>query len=168
MGLVRALTTLLTVMGILILAGFAFIGYEIYQRASDPNHPRAFSRDRTPAVAAIPGQAIPGEGAALQATPFQATPTLPAGSRIGQMMVLGTRVVYHVTLPDGTEQIHVLDVREGTVTIPVTAPAAAPASGATDAGPGQGGNPGAIRPAPATDGTPSIGDSFRAPSTAGQ
>ncbi len=96
-------------MGLLIVAGFAFIGYEVFKRATDPTHPRAFVR-KTPEP--------------TQASSPQISSTLPAGSRIGQMLVLGTRVVYHVTHPDGSEQIHVLDPRAGTVEVPVTVPTA--------------------------------------------
>jgi len=94
---VRALKITVIILGMLILLGFGVVGYEVFRRATDPTHPRAFN---------------PPKPAAIQAD-------LPPGSRIGQMLVLGTRVVYHVTLPDGTEQIHVLDPRDGTVQIPV-------------------------------------------------
>jgi len=99
----QALKALLVIMGVIIVAGFAFIGWEVYKRATDPNHPRSFARKE---------QAVPGQ--------VPVRPALPAGSRIGQIQPVGTRVVYHVTLPDGTEQIHVLDPRSGEVTVPVT------------------------------------------------
>lgn len=113
---VQAIKSLLAIMGILIVAGFAFLGYEVYQRATDPTHPRAFGRGKVEAAA--------------KPAPAPAAISAPAGSRIGQMLVLGPRVVYHVTLPDGSEQIHVLDPRDGTVQVPVSIPAAGAAAGA--------------------------------------
>lgn len=101
----RIVQSILAIVGVLIVFGFAFIGYEVYQRATDPDHPRAIGRDRA-------------------AQPAETLAQLPPGSRIGQMLVLNARVVYHVTLPDGAEQIHILDPRTGTVQVPVTAPAA--------------------------------------------
>lgn len=97
----RALKALLVIMGVIIFAGFGFIAWEVYKRATDPNHPRSFAK---PAPAA--GTA-PAGAAALPSS-------LPAGSRIGPMVESNGRVVFHVTLPDGREQLHVLDPRAGT------------------------------------------------------
>ncbi|MFC7333227.1 hypothetical protein [Rhodocista pekingensis] len=116
----QAMKTLLAVMGVLIVLGFAFVGFEIYQRATDPDHPRAFGRAAPAAAGAPAAVADAGTGTLL-----------PAGSRIGQMLVLNNRVLYHVTLPDGSEQIQVLDPANGRVRIAVTAPpsmAAGPAA----------------------------------------
>mgnify|MGYP001806517689 CR=1 FL=1 len=150
-------------MGALILGGFAFIGYEIYQRATDPNHPRAFGKDKPVEAVADPG-AVPGAGA-IAAT----LPTLPAGSRIERMVTTDTRAILHITLPDGTQQIRVLDPRDGKTSVPITIPPGSSAPGTSPDGDPAAPNPGAIPTgAPGAEGRPTISDSFRPPATTGQ
>ena len=85
------------VTGILILMGFGYLGYEVYRRATDPNHPKAFGQpDREAATA-------------------EAAPALPPGSRIDDLQQFGSRILYRVTLPDGDQQIHLLDPKTGKV-----------------------------------------------------
>ncbi|HYC04566.1 MAG TPA: hypothetical protein VED40_14830 [Azospirillaceae bacterium] len=96
-------------MGLLILAGFGFLGWEVYKRATDPNHPRSWVRTAE--------QAQPGADGATPSAPagpaLPAPTTLPAGSRIDELQTLGNRVLYRVTLPDGSQQVHLLDPRSG-------------------------------------------------------
>jgi hypothetical protein len=144
---VRAIQTAVIVMGVMIVLGVAFIGVEIFRRATDPNHPRSWVADRAapggpaPPVedgpAAMrprpqqPNQALLAQGAAereaaeREAADRDAEPvTLPAGSEIGAPAGAGDRVVFRVVLPDGTQQMHVLDPRTGQISVPLTAPPA--------------------------------------------
>lgn len=97
-------------MGAIIVAGFAFIGWEVYQRATNPDHPRSFVRREAPAAAAV---ASPAATVTMSTGTAAAAPALPLGSRIGAMVEAGGRVVFHVTLPDGREELRILDPRSG-------------------------------------------------------
>lgn len=144
-------------MGALILGGFAFIGYEIYQRATDPNHPRAFGKDK------------PAEAVADPAVGTSTLPTLPAGSRIERMVTTDTRAILHITLPDGTQQIRVLDPRDGKTSVPITIPPGSSAPITSPTSDPAAANPGAIPTGtPGAEGRPTISDSFRPPATTGQ
>lgn len=81
-------------MGVLIAIGFAVIATEISMRIIDPSH-RAGERTTPVAV----GRTL----------------ALPAGARIEGLAATGNRVVIHARLPDGTDQLYVLDPASGTV-----------------------------------------------------
>ena len=96
-------------MGVLILTGFGFLGWEVFKRATDPSHPRSWVRATDQAQPAADGTTP-----ALPAGPALPAPTaLPAGSRIDELQTLGNRVLYRVTLPDSSQQVHLLDPRSG-------------------------------------------------------
>ncbi|WP_049974194.1 hypothetical protein [Azospirillum sp. B4] len=95
-------------MGVLIVAGFTFIGVEVWRRATDPNHPRAFGRHKD---ATITSTATPEVLAPLLA--------LPGGSRIEAMTSVGSRLAVQVALPGGTQQIVLLEPSTGKVQIAV-------------------------------------------------
>jgi len=104
---VQILKALVVIMGVLILAGFTFLGVELYKRMSDPNR------------ASLTG---PSSTAAVQAErPAEVTLDVPAGARIGEMLVVGNRVLFKVTLPQGPDRLYLIDPRNGAVTATVTA-----------------------------------------------
>ncbi|MDE1150671.1 MAG: hypothetical protein PW843_29325 [Azospirillaceae bacterium] len=90
-------------MGVLIVAGFTFIGVEIWRRATDPMHPRAFGHAATPPVA----------GGAPSPTAAAPLLTLPEGSHIEAMTTVGSRLAVQVTLSGGAQQIILLDPNTG-------------------------------------------------------
>lgn len=102
----QILKALIVIMGVLILAGFTFLGVELYKRMSDPN------RASLTATAPAP---IPVE------RPAEVTLDVPAGARIGEMLAVGNRVLFKVTLPQGPDRLYLIDPRNGAVTATVTA-----------------------------------------------
>lgn len=111
----RVLKAALIIMGVFILAGYAYLGVEVVKRfANHASRDTAESPEPAPAVAPSAG----GEVAL----------NLPAGARIGEMLAVGNRVVFRVTAPDGPDKLYTLDPRSGAVTaILTTGKAAAPA-----------------------------------------
>lgn len=81
-------------MGVLIVAGFAFLGVELYNRASSPERRADIDRSGLPERPDL---------------------ALPAGSRFGEITVAGNRVVFRASLPDGTERLYLLDPRTGAI-----------------------------------------------------
>ncbi len=111
----QILKALVVIMGVLIVAGFAFLGVELYKRMSDPT--RAIS-------AAASGEADrsgdrSGERGADRSV--EVTLDVPAGARIGEMLAVGNRVLFKVTLPQGPDRLYLMDPRSGAVTATITA-----------------------------------------------
>ena len=98
----KALKTLVIAMGALILLGVAVIGVTLYNRSTRPG---GLMGERP--VAARPAPAEPVSAGSLG---------LPAGSRIKGIAGAGSRVVVHVELPGGTEQLLVFDPATGRIT----------------------------------------------------
>lgn len=102
----RVLKAAIIIMGVFILAGYAYLGVEVVKRFSNK-------------VAAEPQEAA-------EDRPLPAGPTgevslgLPAGARIGEMLAVGNRVVFRVTIPDGADRLYTLDPRSGAVSSVVT------------------------------------------------
>lgn len=97
----KALKTLVIVLGALILAGVAVIGVTLYNRAAIQGGPGG---DRPAAVPRSPADRVTAGSLGL-----------PAGSRIRGIAAAGSRVVVHVELPGGTEQLLLLDPTTGQV-----------------------------------------------------
>jgi hypothetical protein len=95
----KALKTLVIAMGVLVLAGVAVIGVTLYNRA---NRPGGLMGE--PPAAVAPARQITAGSLGL-----------PAGSRIRGIAGAGSRVVVHVELPSGTEQLVILDPASGAV-----------------------------------------------------
>ncbi|WP_145727613.1 hypothetical protein [Nitrospirillum viridazoti] len=111
----RTIKTFLVIMGVLIVAGFTFIGVEVWRRATDPNHPRAFGRHAdTAASGATTPSALPPEALAPLLK-------LPEGSRIEAMTSVGSRLAVQVALPGGAQQIVLLEPSTGKIQIAVVA-----------------------------------------------
>lgn len=102
------LKALVVLMGVLIIAGFAVIGVELYKRMNDPDRRAAADADR---VAAATTAAAKTEEVGLD---------LPAGARMGDPVPVGNRVLFRVTVPDGADRLYVMDPRSGTITATVT------------------------------------------------
>ncbi|MBP2231725.1 hypothetical protein J2847_005044 [Azospirillum agricola] len=108
----QILKALVVIMGVLIIAGFTFLGVELYKRATDPS--------RAAQQAADSDRAPPGR------EPADVTLDVPAGSRIGEIVVVNNRVLFKVTLPQGLDRLYMMDPRNGAVTATVTAGKPAP------------------------------------------
>ncbi|ALG74379.1 hypothetical protein VY88_20015 [Azospirillum thiophilum] len=107
----QILKALVVIMGVLIIAGFAFLGVELYKRMSDPA--RAIS-------SASSGETDrSGERGADRTV--DVTLDVPAGARIGEMLAVGNRVLFKVTLPQGPDRLYLMDPRSGAVTATITA-----------------------------------------------
>lgn len=108
----QILKALVVIMGVLIVAGFGFLGVELYKRMTDPNRavPQAGDSDRP-----APGR-----------DPADVTLDVPAGSRIGEIVAVNNRVLFKVTLPSGLDRLYVMDPRNGAVTATITAGKPAP------------------------------------------
>lgn len=123
----RTLKILLVIGGLLIVAGFAFLGFEVYKRSVDPNHPRSFAqrfKTEKPADTTAPGT---GPAPAAEAPPMApltglAQPLiLPAGAELlPGIASVGGRIALQVRQPDGQVQILLVDPRDGAATVLVT------------------------------------------------
>ena len=104
---VRILQVVIVVLGVLIIGGFAFIGVEVYQRATNPNHPRAF------------GKAEEAPAATLSSAIADA---LPAGTEIGEPVAIGYKIAVRVVLPDGTQRLLAVEPATGRTSVLLSAP----------------------------------------------
>lgn len=95
----------MVVMGVLIIAGFVFIAYEVWRRQTDPDYAAQVDRRRltAPAEAQAP-VARPVVPTAVAGTPFQ----LPAGARIVEQTPMGGRLAVRVDLADGAQVIYLV------------------------------------------------------------
>lgn len=128
----RTLKLLLILGALVIAAGFAFLGYEVYKRSTDPDHPRKFSerfgtRQPTP-DAANPSHQPPNTTEPVAAGPLTATPlALPAGAELlPGLASIGGRIALQVRQPDGRVQVLLVDPRDGTSHLLVTTTPASP------------------------------------------
>ncbi len=112
----QILKALVVIMGVLIIAGFTVLGVELYKRIADPNRAASLAADSERAASSR--EAARG--------PAEVTLDLPAGSRIGEMLVVGNRVLFKVTLSQGPDRLYVMDPRSGAVTATITAGRTAP------------------------------------------
>lgn len=112
----RVLKAALIIMGVFILAGYAYLGVEVVKRFTNHEARDAAkeAREATEDRAVIPP---PGGEVALG---------LPQGARIAGMVSTGNRVVVQVTVPDGPDRLYTLDPRTGAVTPALTTGAKTP------------------------------------------
>ena len=102
----RVLKAALIIMGVFILAGYAYLGIEVIKR---------FSRHASePAREAPEDRLLPPVSGGVAAL------GLPDGARIGELVPAGNRVVFRVTVPDGPDALYILDPRTGGVSPAVT------------------------------------------------
>ncbi|WP_051341073.1 hypothetical protein [Azospirillum halopraeferens] len=107
----RVLKAAVIIMGVFIVLGYVYLGLEVYKRMTRSGEPAEAADDRPALSVTTAGEIALG---------------LPPGARIAEMLAVGTRVVFRVTVPDGAERLYVLDPRDGTVGPVVTTGAAAP------------------------------------------
>ncbi|MGQ9364960.1 hypothetical protein [Azospirillum sp. ST 5-10] len=118
----RVLKAAVIIMGVFILAGYVYLGVEVYKRMARPGEPAETGDERAPLPVAAAGEIALG---------------LPAGARIAELVAVGNRVVFRVTVPDGADRLYVLDPRDGAVGAMVT-------TGGPSAGPPAGPSPAAV------------------------
>jgi len=94
---VRGLKIVMAVMGVFIIGGFVFLGTEVYRRMTDP--------------------ARGAEERAAAALPATAGLALPSGTRLGDPVAVGNRVVFRATVPDQGDRLYVIDPRTGVVSM---------------------------------------------------
>ncbi|BAI76284.1 hypothetical protein AZL_d04580 (plasmid) [Azospirillum sp. B510] len=118
----QILKALVVIMGVLIVAGFTFLGVELYKRMSDPS--RGSLTGPAKAVATAP----PPDSQATR--PIEVTLDLPAGARIGEIAMKGNHLVFKVAVPQEPDRLYLMDPRDATVTAIVIAgkPSSSPAS----------------------------------------
>jgi len=122
---VQALKNILIIGAVIIAAGFAFLGYEVYKRSTDPNHPRTFSarfgmQGSTP-DAAPPTLPAPPVPVAQQAPLPQQAVTLPPGAvLLPGIAAVDGRIAVQVKLTDGRSQILLVDPATGEHAVLVT------------------------------------------------
>lgn len=121
----QALKNILIIGAVIIAAGFAFLGYEVYKRSTDPNHPRTFSarfgmQGKTP-DAVPPAPPVPPAAAPVKAPLPQQTVALPPGAILlpGIVAVEG-RIAVQVKLTDGRTQVLLVDPATGDHAVLVT------------------------------------------------
>lgn len=121
----QALKNILIIGAVIIAAGFAFLGYEVYKRSTDPNHPRTFSarfgmQGKTP-DAVPPAPPLPPAAAPVKAPLPQQTVALPPGAILlpGIVAVEG-RIAVQVKLTDGRTQVLLVDPATGDHAVLVT------------------------------------------------
>lgn len=90
----------MSVVGVVIVAGFGFLGYEVYNRAA---HPERAAQEHGADESGGAGSAISGT-------------SLPAGATIGEIVPAGTRVVVRVVMPDGSNALYILNPASGELT----------------------------------------------------
>ncbi|AWJ84885.1 hypothetical protein TSH58p_15960 [Azospirillum sp. TSH58] len=105
------LKALIVIMGVMIIAGFAFLGVELYKRINDPERRSGADAERA---------------ALSTGRTEEVTLGLPAGARMSDPVAVGNRVVFRVTIPDAADRLYVMDPRTGAIAVTVTAGAAAP------------------------------------------
>lgn len=119
----RALKNILILGAAIIAAGFAFLGYELYKRSTDPNYPRTFAaRFRAQGtVDTPPAPAAPPVPAPARTSPPTGTLTLPSGALLlpGVAAVDG-RIAVQVKLADGRAQVLLVDPATGEHAVLVT------------------------------------------------
>jgi Family of unknown function (DUF6476) len=100
----RALKALVIVMGVLIIAGMALIGYTIVRRATLPD---TDARTET----SIP--APPSAASAIKGPYGPVSIELPPGARIVRTMSADKRLIVEVELSGGAERVLVVDLANG-------------------------------------------------------
>jgi len=106
-------------MAAVIAAGFAFIGYEVYKRSTDPDHPRTFSErfgTKPKAAAEVPPAPAPTPAPPPSMRgPLPAAPVaLPPGATLlPGLAAIDGRLAVQVRLADGRTQVLLVDPATG-------------------------------------------------------
>lgn len=116
-------------MAVVIAAGFAFIGYEVYKRSTDPDHPRTFSerfgtkpKAEPAAASAAPAAVRPMASVPSTPAPLPASPvTLPPGAvLLPGLAAVDGRIAVQIRLADGRTQVLLVDPGTGDNAVVVT------------------------------------------------
>lgn len=114
-------------MAVVIAAGFAFIGYEVYKRSTDPDHPRTFSerfgtKPKAEPAAAAPAAVRPMASVPSTPAPLPASPvTLPPGAvLLPGLAAVDGRIAVQIRLADGRTQVLLVDPGTGDNAVVVT------------------------------------------------
>jgi hypothetical protein len=104
--LMKGIKIAIVVMGVLIVLGFAVIGFEVYRRATDPEYAAQHGGNpaSAPATTTDPHPGILRGGL-----------TLPGGSVIGDPVAVGNRLAVTVRHPDGTQALYVINPGQGEI-----------------------------------------------------
>lgn len=124
----QALKNILIIGAVIIAAGFAFLGYEVYKRSTDPNHPRTFSarfgmQEKTPDAVppAPPAPPVAPSPAPVKAPMPAEAVTLPPGAvLLPGIAAVNDRVAVQVKLTDGRTQVLLIDPATGEHAVLVT------------------------------------------------
>lgn len=121
----QALKNILIIGAVIIAAGFAFLGYEVYKRSTDPNHPRTFSarfgmQGKAPEAEPPVPPAPPVPAPVKAPMPTEAV-TLPQGAvLLPGIAAVNGRVAVQVKLTDGRAQVLLVDPATGEHAVLVT------------------------------------------------
>lgn len=121
----QALKNILIIGAVIIAAGFAFLGYEVYKRSTDPNHPRTFSarfgmQGKAP-EAEPPTPTAPPVPAPVKAPMPIGAATLPPGAvLLPGIATVDGRIAVQVKLTDGRTQVLLIDPATGEHAVLVT------------------------------------------------
>ncbi|WP_142850078.1 hypothetical protein [Telmatospirillum sp. J64-1] len=110
MQAIKAIKTLVLVLGLLILVVLGLLGYTLYSRST-----QILAEDTAPGAAELPERAPAQRASAVSSRVFgEVELPVPAGGRLAEMTLAGELVVLRVETPDG-ERVVVVDPRTGTV-----------------------------------------------------
>ena len=98
----------LGVVGVFIIAGFVFVGMEVYRRATDVAYRESLENP-------------PAQGVLAKAL------TLPAGSRIESMIAVGNRLSFLVRTDGAGDRLYVFDPFRNQITAEIATASAGPA-----------------------------------------
>ncbi|MBP7338397.1 hypothetical protein [Niveispirillum sp.] len=121
----QALKNILIIGAVIIAAGFAFLGYEVYKRSTDPNHPRTFSarfgmQEKVPdAVPPVP-PAPPAPAPVKAPLPQQSVSLPPGAVLLPGIAAVDGRIAVQVKLTDGRTQVLLVDPATGEHAVLVT------------------------------------------------
>jgi len=97
-----AMRLMLGVFGLILLAGFAYVGFEIYRRATDPDY-----------------RAVMEHGGPVD--PIELTLTPPPGGQIKSVLAVGNRLVIQVGADQpSSERLYVFDPLRGRITATIS------------------------------------------------
>ncbi len=116
----------LIVMGLLIIAGFAFVGYVSYQRMTGLG---TFAKPSSQAGI----QGALADLSALTTTPATTALGLPDDARVEEIEEVGSHAVLLIRQPGANDRLYFIDPRTGSVTGAVGLGAVAPALPTTKA-----------------------------------
>ena len=115
--IMRLLPALVVGMGVLLVIGVVVFAWVAYKRlVVNPDQPAAHVAADFSALTAAPVAGGSSRGGAAVKPPLETVLDLPEGSRVEQLLVVGSRVVVLVRPSAGSDRLFVLDPGSGAVT----------------------------------------------------